>query len=54
MITVSARQATSDYLVSLDWLSNFKTFYAQLPHGSIELVVHLEREEDYRTLLEYF
>lgn len=46
--------ATSDYLVSLDWLADFKAFHAELPRGSIELVVHLEREEDYRTLLEYF
>lgn len=45
---------TSDYLVSLDWLNDFKSFSEQLPQGSIELVVHLEREEDYRTILEYF
>lgn len=45
---------TSDYLVSLDWLSDFKAFSEHLPEGSIELVVHLEREEEYRTLLEYF
>lgn len=46
--------ATSDYLVSLDWLSDFQSFSEQLPRGSIELVVHLEREEDYRMMLEYF
>jgi hypothetical protein len=40
--------------VSLDWLSDFKAFSEHLPEGSIELVVHLEREEEYRTLLEYF
>lgn len=45
---------TSDYLVSLDWLEDFKSFSGQLPAGSIELVVHLEREEDYRIILEYF
>jgi len=45
---------TSDYLVSLDWLPDFKAFSQHLPAGSIELVVHLEREEEYRTLLEYF
>lgn len=45
---------TSNYLVSLDWLTDFKSFSEQLPKGSIELVVHLEREEDYRTILEYF
>ncbi len=45
---------TSDYLVSLDWLSDFDAFSRELPTGTVELVVHLEREEDYRTLLEYF
>lgn len=45
--------ATSDYLVSLDWLIDFQSFSEQLPAGSVELVVHLEREEDYRTVLEY-
>lgn len=46
--------ATSDYLVSLDWLSDFQSFTRQLPAGKVELVVHLEREEDYRTMLEFF
>lgn len=45
---------TSDYLVSLDWLSDFETFSKALPEGKVELVVHLEREEDYRMMLEYF
>ncbi|OGI14376.1 MAG: hypothetical protein A3E38_00375 [Candidatus Moranbacteria bacterium RIFCSPHIGHO2_12_FULL_54_9] len=53
-IYAETRLDTSDYLVSLDWLPDFKAFSEQLPHGSIELVVHLEREEDYRTMLEYF
>ncbi len=44
---------TSDYLVSLDWLADFKAFTGQLPGGTIELVVHPEREEEYRTLLDY-
>jgi len=45
---------TSDYLVSLDWLADFPAFSAALPEGQIELVVHLEREEDYRIMLEHF
>lgn len=45
---------TSDYLVSLDWLSDFRTFVNTLPEGTVELVVHLEREEDYRVILEHF
>ncbi|MEK9151153.1 MAG: ChbG/HpnK family deacetylase [Patescibacteria group bacterium] len=51
---VKTALATSDYLVSLDWLADFKSFSERLPSGSIELVVHLEREEDYRIILEYF
>jgi predicted glycoside hydrolase/deacetylase ChbG (UPF0249 family) len=45
---------TSDYLVSLDWLSDFESFSKELPEGTVELVVHLEREEDYRMMLEHF
>lgn len=45
---------TSDYLVSLDWISDFDTFAQELPSGTVELVVHLEREEDYRIMLEQF
>lgn len=45
--------ATSDYLVSLDWLADFETFTKHLPDGTIELVVHPEREEEYRTILDY-
>lgn len=46
--------STSDYLVSLDWVPDFESFNRALPAGTVELVVHLEREEDYRTVLEYF
>lgn len=46
--------ATSDYLVSLDWISDFDSFAKQVPSGTVELVVHLEREEDYRIMLEQF
>jgi len=53
-LMADTRLETSDYLVSLDWLSNFQAFSERLPVGTVELVVHLEREEDYRTLLEYF
>lgn len=45
---------TSDYVVSLDWLTDFTDFSGRLPQGTIELVVHPEREEDYRAMLEHF
>ncbi len=44
---------TSDYLVSLDWLTDIDVFTRQQPAGVVELVVHPEREEDYRAMLEY-
>lgn len=47
-------RVTTDYVVSLDWFSDFGTFLEHLPEGNIELVVHPEREEDYRAILEYF
>jgi len=46
-------RVTTDYVVSLDWFSDFNTFLKHLPEGTIELAVHPEREEDYRTILEY-
>lgn len=47
-------RVTTDYAVSLDWFSDFSTLLKHLPEGNIELIVHPEREEDYRTILEYF
>ncbi|MBI2439536.1 MAG: ChbG/HpnK family deacetylase [Candidatus Moranbacteria bacterium] len=44
---------TSDYLVSFDWFGDFNAFAKQVPQGPIELVVHPEREDEYRALLEY-
>lgn len=44
---------TTDYVVSLDWFPDFDVFVNRLPEGSVELVVHPEREEDYRAILEY-
>lgn len=52
---VSSGVVTSRYLVNLDWLPDFPAFVADLGDESdIELVVHPEREEEYRTLLDYF
>lgn len=50
-----SKTATSRYLVNLDWLPDFPAFVADLgSEENIELVVHPEREEEYRTLLDYF
>jgi predicted glycoside hydrolase/deacetylase ChbG (UPF0249 family) len=46
-------RTTTDYHVSLDWFPDFFAFCQHLPEGSIELVVHPEREEDYRAIEKY-
>lgn len=46
--------ASSDYMVSLDWISDFNRFARRLPSGTVELVTHPEREEEYRMLLDNF
>ncbi|MDD2766204.1 MAG: ChbG/HpnK family deacetylase [Candidatus Moranbacteria bacterium] len=46
---------TTDYVVSLDWFSDFADFITHLPkEGTIELVVHPERDEDYDSILKHF
>jgi len=46
---------TTDYVVSLDWFPDFRDFITYLPkEGTIELVVHPEREEDYQSILKHF
>jgi len=44
---------TTDYVVSLDWFSDVETFLEKRPNGSLEIIVHPEREEDYHAILEY-
>ncbi|MEK7494342.1 MAG: ChbG/HpnK family deacetylase [Patescibacteria group bacterium] len=46
--------ATADYLMSFDWVRDFESFSKTLPEGSIELVIHPEREEEYRKVLDFF
>lgn len=46
---------TTDYVVSLDWFPDFADFITHLPEeGTIELVVHPERDEDYQSVLKHF
>jgi len=44
---------TTQYVVSLDWFSDVETFLEKRPNGSLEIIVHPEREEDYHAILEY-
>ncbi|PJC00286.1 MAG: hypothetical protein CO075_01400 [Candidatus Moranbacteria bacterium CG_4_9_14_0_8_um_filter_41_43] len=50
----STKRNTTDYVVSLDWFPEFTDFTKHLPEGTIELVVHPEREEDYQSILKHF
>lgn len=47
-------RTSTDYQVSFDWVKDFPHFCAHLPEGSIELVVHPEREEEYLAIQKYF
>lgn len=46
--------ATSDYLVSFDWIGNFSRFLEQLPTGKTELIFHPERKEEFAAINKYF
>lgn len=51
----SMKLTTSRFLVNLDWLVDFPAFVSALDNEeNIELVVHPEREEEYRILLDCF
>lgn len=45
---------SSNYLVSLDWIKNFHIFLKNSPKGTIEIVCHPERNDEFRTLMKYF
>lgn len=49
-----ADMVSSDYLVSLDWIDDLKHFLDNLPQGTIEIVCHPQREDEYSKLLENF
>jgi predicted glycoside hydrolase/deacetylase ChbG (UPF0249 family) len=42
-----SKMETSDYMVSLDWLSETNHFLNNIPEGKTELVLHPERKEEY-------
>lgn len=45
---------SSDFLVSLDWIKNFNKFFEHLPKGTVEIVCHPEREEEFKLMMKYF
>jgi len=45
---------SSDFLVSFDWIKDIKGFLANMPQGTIEVVCHPRRDEEYAALLENF
>jgi len=46
------RVTSYEYLVSLDWINDFKSFLKNPPSGTVEIVCHPEREEEYQKLLD--
>jgi len=47
-------QDSTDYLVSLDWIKNPDSFFQSIPKGTVELVCHPEREEEFEIINKYF
>lgn len=45
---------STEYFVSLDWISDLKNFLSHSPEGSIEIACHPEREEEFEKIKEYF
>ncbi len=45
---------SSGSLISLDWITDFKTFFKNLPEGTIEIVCHPELTEDFEKIKKYF
>jgi len=45
---------SSNYLVSLDWISNIDAFLSNLPDGKTEIVCHPELAEEFVKIKEYF
>jgi predicted glycoside hydrolase/deacetylase ChbG (UPF0249 family) len=41
-----------DYLTCLDWIGNFEKFSKNLPKGTIEIICHPERRDEYNKLIE--
>lgn len=45
---------SSDYLVSLDWITDLEKFLRHLPSDKVEIVVHPERPQDLEIIQKYF
>jgi predicted glycoside hydrolase/deacetylase ChbG (UPF0249 family) len=45
---------SSDFFVSLDWISNIDNFLEKMPKGKIEIAVHPEREKEFDLIGKYF
>ena len=50
----TTKKNTTDYAVSLDWFPDREVLLQNVPEGTIELVTHPERKEDYQAILEHF
>ena len=46
--------ATSDLLISLDWIKNIEKFSNNLPEKTTELVCHPERDTEFEIIKKYF
>lgn len=50
----ASRLESSDHMFSLDWPENIQETLARLPEGTIEIVCHPERLEEFESVKKYF
>lgn len=46
----ASKLASSDFLVSFDWIGSKEKFFQNLPAGKIEIVFHPERKEEFEAM----
>lgn len=50
----SSKLYSSDYMISMDWISDINEFLNNLPEGKTELVCHPEREDEFALIKSRF
>lgn len=45
---------TTDFMMSLDWIPDAKAFLEKMPSGTVEVIVHPEREEELAVINQFF
>jgi predicted glycoside hydrolase/deacetylase ChbG (UPF0249 family) len=51
---ISSKLDSTDFWVSLDWFSSVPDLLKNIPNGTTEVVIHPERDEEWRAVKKYF